>query len=515
MKSFFEWFAAAGLRAEEPWLMLGKGPSFSRKGEFDLKPYRLISINHAVREQPVTAAHIIDADVVDACGDVLEKNAQVVVMPWYPHVKNAAGHRTLEEIVRQKPILRRLDGQDRLLWYNLSSGRERRGDSPVVNVKYFSAEAVLNLLTTAGVRRVRSLGIDGGSNYSGTFGDLANKTLLANRWKSFDLQFAQIARTILTTGVDYAPLHVPSPIRVFVAATEKELLPARVLEFSIRKHASMTVRVLPLCEAGITVPIPKDPRNLPRTPFSFHRFFIPALTGFRGRAIYLDADMQVFRDFSDLWLRPLDDTEILTVGNTQDPARRPQFSVMLLNCDRLKWDVRKIVDALDRGELTYESLMYDMAVAKAIRADLEPEWNSLERYEEGKTALVHYTDMPTQPWIYPYHPLGYLWIRDLLEAVDLGHIPLEFVKEEAKRGHIRPSLVCQIAEEIDEGLLLPKSVRQLDRDFEAPYRSLPGRRMTVFRRSLGVVRAVIRSLYHQSPFPRWMGGLRRRLTQRK
>jgi hypothetical protein len=509
MRSFFEWFAESGFRPDEPWLILGKGPSFSKRDAFDLKPYRLLSINHAVREQPVTAAHVIDADVIDACADVIEKNAKVVVMPWYPHVKNGPGTKTLDELARENPVLGRLDRAGKLLWYNLGTGRAARDGSPVVPVKFFSGEAVLNLLAEAGVRRVRSLGVDGGASYSPSFDDLKDKTLLANKWKTFDQQFAGMAKTLARTGIDYAPLTIPSPIRVFVAATEKEMLPVRVLEYSIKKHTPMTVEVLPLCRAGLEIPVPKSPENAARTPFSFQRFLIPALTDFQGRGIYLDADMQVFRDFTNLWTRPLDDAEILTVGDTGDGSRRPQFSVMVLNCDLLRWDIRAIVDGLDRGRMTYEQLMYDMAVATTIRTDLEREWNSLERYEEGKTALLHYTDMPTQPWVYADHPLGHLWVRDLLEAIDLGVIPLAFVEEEARKGHVRPSLPVQLRERIDEGLLLSKSVRALDRDFSAPYHSLPT------RKGLGVLRAFLRSAYHKSPVPRWLAGVRRRLTQRQ
>ena len=82
MRSFFEWFAATRIRTERPWLVFGKGPSFARRGEFDLAPFHSISLNHAVREQPVDIAHIIDADVVDHLGEDLWRNAGHVVMPW-------------------------------------------------------------------------------------------------------------------------------------------------------------------------------------------------------------------------------------------------------------------------------------------------------------------------------------------------------------------------------------------------------------------------------------------------
>jgi hypothetical protein len=102
-------------------------------------------------------------------------------------------------------------------------------------------------------------------------------------------------------------------------------------------------------------------------------------------------------------------------------------------------------------------------------------------------------------------------MRDLIEAVDLGLIPILLLEEEVRRGHVRPSLVPQVKERIDEGLLLPPALRELDREFDAPYRSL----RTAGPKSFGVLRAAARSAYHRSPFPRWMGGILRRLGQRK
>ena len=58
---------------------------------------------------------------------------------------------------------------------------------------------------------------------------------------------------------------------------------------------------MPLHEATIPIPTPATPANRPRTPFSFQRFLIPELCGFKGRGIYVDSDMQVFEDIRGLW----------------------------------------------------------------------------------------------------------------------------------------------------------------------------------------------------------------------
>ncbi len=144
------------------------------------------------------------------------------------------------------PVLKRLDAQGRLLWYDLSTSKQRHGPGPVVRAAAFSAEAALNLLALAGVTKVRSLGIDGGNAYGSAFDDLKDQTRLNNGQPSYDLQFQGFARTISSTGVDYAPLDIESPIRVYVGSQEEQMLSVRVLEHSIRRHASMSVQVQPL-----------------------------------------------------------------------------------------------------------------------------------------------------------------------------------------------------------------------------------------------------------------------------
>ena len=100
MLDFFHWFEAK-IDKRRPWLILGKGPSFSKRAQFDLSGYYTLSLNHAVREQPVTVAHMIDYDVVDACGEAILNNAQTLVLPWIPHINNRPGR----QIWKNWPII--------------------------------------------------------------------------------------------------------------------------------------------------------------------------------------------------------------------------------------------------------------------------------------------------------------------------------------------------------------------------------------------------------------------------
>jgi hypothetical protein len=473
MKSFFDWFAATQ-RGDQPWLILGKGPSFDLRHTLDLSAYKLLSLNHVVRELPVAAAHMIDIDVVPACADAILHNAQVLVMPWYPHVKNLVGSKTLAEWTQELPTLRRLDAEGRLLWYDLSTSKRRHGDRPVVRATKFSAEAALHLLTLAGVGQVRSLGVDGGVSYGTAFDDLKDVTRLNNGHPSYNLQFEGLAKTIHSTGVDFSPLNIDSPIRVFVGSQEEQMLSVRVLEYSIRRHASMTTQVVPLHRAGIDFPMPRDAKNQPRTPFSFQRFAIPMLAGNKGRAIYADSDMLVFRDIRELWTLPFDGADLLAAREADETSRKPQFSVMLLNCAELDWTPDKVVQALDSGRLSYEQLMHDMALAKSVRAAIPANWNSLEHYEAGRTGLLHYTDMDTQPWTYRRNRWGRLWNRELLMAVKDGFISTDEVREHVERGWVRPSLLQQVLRADETPPLLPGIGWWQDRGFVPPYKRLPG-----------------------------------------
>lgn len=293
---------------------------------------------------------------------------------------------------------------------------------------------------------------------------------------------------------------VEAPVRVYVGSQEAQMVPVKVLEHSIRKHTELPVEIFPLHHAHVEFPMPADVRNRPRTPFSFQRFYIPKLAGFRGRAIYLDSDMQVFKDIGGLWGIPFEGADLLSAWDPGESGRRPQFSVMLLNCDALRWDLHEIVKALDRGDLTYETLMYEMRIVANFRASIDPSWNSLEEYEEGRTALLHYTDMTLQPWVSRDNPRGHLWVRDLIEAVDGGFIGRELVEAHVREGYLRPSLLYQLDNRVESTSKLPSSAVALDSRFVPPYKLMGGHAGTTPPGLLQRTRDLLRRTYERSPF---------------
>jgi hypothetical protein len=118
------------------------------------------------------------------------------------------------------------------------------------------------------------------------------------------------------------------------------------------------------------------------------------------------------------------------------------MSVMLLDCERLDWDIDRIVGGLDAGEYTYEQLMFDLCVVDPaeIGDDVPPAWNHLEHYEPGVTKLLHYTVVPTQPWKNDVNPLRDLWMPDFREAKAAGIVKEDEVQRLARAGHVKRPL---------------------------------------------------------------------------
>jgi hypothetical protein len=369
--------------------------------------------------------------------------------------------------------LKNLNKEGRLFWYNhlkknrlLTIKNIKRVLYKDIDVRYFSAEAALSILAQNNIKDVYSVGIDGGSSYSNNF---STETLLANGRSSFDAQFEEMVKTIKNYHVVYSPVNASYPIRVYVGSQEEQMLCVKVLEYSIKKHTKADVEVIPMHKSGINYGIPKDPKNRQRTPFSFQRFLIPQLNNYKGRAIYVDSDMQVFQDIRQLYNLPMGSCDLLTVENRNQNNRKLQFSVMLLDCEKLKWNINDIIYKLDNEDLTYDSLMKEMKVANNMAVRIPYYWNCLEWYKKSESALVHYTDMDKQPWVKTNNKLCDIWLKDLIMAIKDGFISINYIKEHIEKGWVRPSLLWQIENNYLDSTKLSKKVLKLDEKYKAPY----------------------------------------------
>lgn len=470
LKSVFTLFGEGSELSKGKWLIFGKGPSFAQRIEFETSNYHVLTLNDAIRETVATLAHFIDIEAVERCSEVILSRAGYLVMPVFPHFKCKRSKTSLMGWAQRTHVIRMMHLRGRLLCYELNNQTGTVGGD-VIEAKRFSAEAAVHILAAAGVKHIRTLGVDGGKQYDKAYKDLSEVSLLKNGQDTFDSQFEQIAKTIFKYKIDYSCLSDEEPIKIFVAASKSERLPSKVLEYSIRRRASMNVEMNIIGDCYRDIPEPKHHKNQPRTPFSFQRFLIPELCQYRGRAIYLDSDMLVFDDIKKMWVNCFKDCEIATARNEDENSRHPQFSVMLLNCKKLDWRIEDIVDQLNAGQLTYESLMYEMKIARTLPL-ISAEWNSLEKFDAGRTKLLHYTNMHSQPWTFATNPLGHLWVEALSDAIEDGFITKLFVEDCIEQGHVRPSLMIQLEKNILDPLALSRVELAVDSNFEPPCHGL-------------------------------------------
>lgn len=455
----------------KPWLILGKGPSLAKLSEINTSGYNLAALNHVVATQKVGLAHVVDIEVIEELQDAFYENANYLVMPYYPHKNFRAGSKSLEELAPENSVLEKLLSEGRLLAYDLGTAKKKVEEPDPITVRFFSSEALISLLGECGFRKVRTLGIDGGSKYAPQFDHLADRVRLANGVASFDAQFGQFPEIVNKYKLDFGPVDLECPIPIYVGASDTERLSTRVLEFSIRKRSSISINLIPLNTVSRSFSLPTRKECQPRTPFSFHRFLIPEHKSYQGRAIYLDSDMLVLKDIRKLWNSEEDLSEVAEITcprSSTEQQLKSKFSVMVLNCEKLSWKIEEIMQGLEDGKFSYEELMLSMIVADEVSDTIPPEWNSLDIYERGVTGLIHFTNMNTQPWLVAGHPHGVIWLDHLSEAIEEGFISREEVEAEVEAGNVRPSLLSELgfSTNLDDSGFTPLHLRSLSKDIQ-------------------------------------------------
>lgn len=401
MQEMVEWWAQIG-GADRQWLVMADGPTLGRREEFDLSRYARIALGPSALVVPSDAVIVEDAHAADADLSL----AGVVLAP---------------RALASSPSLRSFEAAGRLVAY----------DPP--SLAAGGAASAIGLLGSLGACTVRTLGVD-----------LNPSAPPAPVPAGADQMADAIAAAMCKYRLDCGPLTCELPARVFIGADASQMLGAKILEYTVRRHS--TISVVFDTMQSVRTPVPKDPKNQARTEFSFHRFAIPKLAGYAGRGLYVDADMQVFHDFRELWEMPFDGDSTVMYAPPSSPKRTKQTSVMLLDCSRLRWNLDDIVRDLDEGRYDYHSLMQDIALepADVVRPGIPTDWNSLEEYVPGRTRLLHYTDTNTQPWVSRRNRNGCLWMKALCEAMADGSVTEAEIQEAVQVGNVRPSLPLQL-----------------------------------------------------------------------
>ena len=241
---------------------------------------------------------------------------------------------------------------------------------------------------------------------------------------------------------------------VFIGSGEASVLECRTLIHSIRRNSRGPVRIVVFngthnaleVDGAEPVPAPMSLRAkyLNLTEFSNYRFLVPQLSGAASRAIYLDSDMICLGDIRELFDAPMEGADFVAKPFSDGHGRpRWALSVSLFDCTRCRFDLERYVDEIGRGLYAYNDLHQmtpEFLAHHAFRIGcLDERWNMFDRFD-GRTKLIHYTNLHTQPWRFRAHRFGSVWFRYFREAQEAGLVSDEDIERSIRRGYARADL---------------------------------------------------------------------------
>jgi lipopolysaccharide biosynthesis glycosyltransferase len=242
------------------------------------------------------------------------------------------------------------------------------------------------------------------------------------------------------------------PIRVFIGSGEASLVERKVLIYSLQKHTQRELDIYVLNgthnaiernnEAPFLAPMSLKVKYQNVTEFSLYRYLIPQLCHHQGRAIYLDSDTICLTDIAELFETELHGCDFIAKRETEDTWG---LSVMLIDCDRCRFDLEKYCTEIEQGLYSYSD--FNQMNARFLQyhpfsiAELDPIWNRFD-FCNSKTKLIHYTNLYTQPWKARNHPFGELWFQYFREAIEEGILTERDIKLSILRSYVRPD-ICQ------------------------------------------------------------------------
>lgn len=218
---------------------------------------------------------------------------------------------------------------------------------------------------------------------------------------------------------------IETPIQICIGTEPKTEIARKVLEHSIRRRTRAEVCFHPMSSSH------RPAALTGLTGFSLERWSIPERLGYRGKAIYLDADQLVLGDIRELWTtderRPKPGASAWCV-----PLRDFwDTSVMLIDCAAARcWPTlgqlaERLADPPKR-RFRYRRIMSGVELDPSP-GTLEPFWNHHDACQPEVTRLVHFTDRSRQPWFFPQHPLAEMWAAELRDALAAGAVTVEEV----------------------------------------------------------------------------------------
>ena len=225
-------------------------------------------------------------------------------------------------------------------------------------------------------------------------------------------------------------------INVQIGFDGREAVAFNVLAYSIHRRASAPVAIAPVMLSQLRGVFQRERHPLQSTDFSFSRFLAPSLSGYSGWTLFMDCDMLMLDDITNLWALRDDRYAVMVVKHRHVPKEERKFlnepqtryekknwsSVMLFNNARCTALTSDYVNSASGLELHQFKWLDNEDLIGALPA----RWNHLVGYDapDPDAALVHYT--LGGPYFEAYRDCEYAphWFAERDAMLHAGSTPL-------------------------------------------------------------------------------------------
>jgi lipopolysaccharide biosynthesis glycosyltransferase len=192
-------------------------------------------------------------------------------------------------------------------------------------------------------------------------------------------------------------------IRIFIGYDPSESIAWHVLTHSILTHSTSPVSFIPVAKSHIKHLYDKPKKGYESTEFSMTRFLVPYLSEYKGWSIFLDCDMIVTTDITELWDLQDDNYAVMCTKHEYTPNTEYKFlnqkqtkynkknwsSVMLFNNAKCRQLTPSVVNN-ESGMFLHQFKWIDNEDIGSIPL----EWNFLVGEQQVSPLLpklIHYT----------------------------------------------------------------------------------------------------------------------------
>ena len=221
--------------------------------------------------------------------------------------------------------------------------------------------------------------------------------------------------------------------KIYIGWDSREDIAYQVCEHSIRRRAGNPVKIISLKQSALRQHghYFREPDKLASTEFTFTRFLVPYLAGYKGWALFIDCDMICLEDINTLFDQADDQYAVMVAKHNYNPPegtkmdgqlqlpypRKNWSSVMLINCAH-----PKVVKNLTRQNVNIQSgkhlHRFQWCEDNDI-GEISHEWNWLVGHytepADGKPKMLHLTE--GGPWFEHMRNCEYsdIWKKELID----------------------------------------------------------------------------------------------------